>query len=330
MDAITQKVQSMYKQYPYPSKETGIRRLVELYNLLQLFAQETDFDYKKKMVLDAGTGTGHRLVEAARHLPETAFTAIDMSEASLGVAKKLAAENRLANVQFHQRDILGDLSDLGSFELILCMGVLHHLSNPPAGLVNLASRLREGGMVFLYLYGALGGRERMRRKEIVTTLMERRDDFEQGLRLIKELQFEHLEYGWNLSLTEGPVKDGLLVDAYLNVNEALYTDEEIARLMKGAGFKSYAIYGISSAKAGYLFDCALNATDSLGIPKTEPAKFLPTPLARACYERLPLTQKIRLVEAFYQPNGYTVVGFKGDYRAVLPAECRLARNIVQC
>ena len=330
MDSITQNVHAMYKQYPYPSRETGIRRLVELFNLMQIFASEAKFDYKNRTILDAGTGTGHRLVEAARHLPDTAFTAVDMSEASLSVAKQMAADHGLKNVRFQQGNLLENLSDLGLFEVILCMGVLHHLSNPLGGLVNLVSRLRDDGIVFLYLYGAIGGRERMRRKEIVTTLMGNRDDFAQGIALIKALQFDSLEYGWNLSLDEGPVKDGLLVDAYLNVNEALYTSKEIGPLMKAAGLKSYAIFGISSAKAGYLFDCGLHAPNAIGIPKTEPAKFLPTQLARDCYERLPLEKKIALVEAFYQPNGYTVIGFQGDYRKVLPSDSRLARNVISC
>ncbi len=327
MDDITRIVQEMYRRYPYPSREAGIRKLTELHNLLQLFAHEAAFDFRGKRMLDAGTGTGHRLVEAARHMAETSFVAVDMSEASLAVARGLAADGALRNVEFQPRNLLGDLSGLGRFDAITCLGVLHHLSNPAAGLANLVARLEDHGILFLYLYGAPGGRERMRRKQIVTTLMERRDDFEGGLRLIKELQFESLEYGWNLTGVDGPVKDGLLVDAYLNVNEALYDSQAIAALMRGSGLAGYTLFGISSAKAGYLFDTALGG-GATGVPITEAGKFLPTPHTRACYERLPLPKKIELVEAFYQPNGYTLVAFKGEAHRRLPAGCRLLRNFL--
>ena len=37
----------------------------------QLFGREAKFDLAGKRVLDAGTGTGHRLIAAAKSLPDT-------------------------------------------------------------------------------------------------------------------------------------------------------------------------------------------------------------------------------------------------------------------
>ncbi len=328
MDTTTLQVKSMYEQYPYPSKAAGIPRLAELYNLLQLFSRESGFDFKGKRVLDAGTGTGHRLVEAARSMPETEFVAIDMTEASLETARSLASTHGLTNVTFRRINILEDLSSLETFDVVMCMGVLHHLSNPKSGLQNLVRRLNPDGLLFLYLYGELGGRERMRRKTIVS-LLNGGDSFERGLQLIKDLQFDTFEYGWNLPIEDHQLRDGLLVDAYLHVNEKLYTSESITELMNGSGLQQSALYGITTGKCGYLYDTAVNGPCSLKIPKTDPSPWLNTALVKESYERLPLAAKMQLVDLWFEPNGYTVVSWKNNLVDSLPGAQRLMRNAVQ-
>src|SRR5262249_33544035 len=150
------------------------------------FAAENRYDFKGKRVLDAGTGTGHRLIEAARVLPETQFLAVDISETPLEIARRAAAEERVGNVEFRRANLMEDGEPLGAFHVILCMGVLHRLSDPAQGLRNLVRNLAPDGLLFLYIYGAHGARERMRRKRIVALLRGRdATDFEHGIRLVK-------------------------------------------------------------------------------------------------------------------------------------------------
>ena len=326
MDTLTTQVKSMYEQYPYPSKEAGIPRLAELYNLLQIFSRETGFDFKGKRILDAGTGTGHRLVEAARSMPETNFTAIDITEKSLQTARSLASSHNLTNVEFHHRDILGDTSDLGQFDIVLCMGVLHHLADPDQGLKKLAERLKAKGVLFLYLYGDIGGRERMRRKTIVSLLNQGQDNFEQGLQLIKDLKFDTFEYGWNLPVEDAQLRDGLLVDAYLHVNEKLYTSDSIIDLLNGSGLHKAALYGITTGQCGYLYDTVPNGTYSLRIPKTEASTWLCSDLLKAQFQKLSLQERMRLMDLWFEPNGYTVVAWQNDVVSELPGSDRLTRN----
>ena len=49
-DSVTNKVQDMYKKYPYPSPITEINQTNELLNLLRIFELEskTKFDGKKE------------------------------------------------------------------------------------------------------------------------------------------------------------------------------------------------------------------------------------------------------------------------------------------
>lgn len=55
---------------------------------------------------------------------------IDFSEKSLGIAKEMAKKNSIKNIDFRFANLMEDLSDLGRFDIVLCMGVLHHLSDP--------------------------------------------------------------------------------------------------------------------------------------------------------------------------------------------------------
>src|ERR1051326_5578515 len=88
-----------------------------------------------------------------------------------------------------------DGGTLGRFDMVLSMGVIHHLSDPARGLRNLVGNLKEEGIIFLYIYGRHGGRERMRRKQILSLLLNgNRRDFEQGVHLAKELGFDSFEY----------------------------------------------------------------------------------------------------------------------------------------
>ena len=53
------------------------------------------------------------------------------------------------------------------------MGVLHHLSDPNKGLQILSKMLNKDGMIFLYLYGKLGGHKRMLNKELISIILEK-------------------------------------------------------------------------------------------------------------------------------------------------------------
>src|SRR5436190_22204650 len=161
MDDITRKVSEMYARYPSPSAQPRGRKLKELANLLKLFCLETGYDLGGKAVLDAGTGTGHRLIEAAAAFKNTRFTAVDISETPLAIARRAAVHEGVENVEFRLANLMEDGQTLGAFDVILSMGVIHHLSDPATGIRNLVRNLADDGSLFLYIYGKHGGRERM-------------------------------------------------------------------------------------------------------------------------------------------------------------------------
>jgi SAM-dependent methyltransferase len=327
MDDITRKVSEMYARYPYPSPQPRGRKLKELANLLKLFCLETRYRLDGKSVLDAGTGTGHRLIEAAAAFKNTRFTAVDISETPLAIATQTAAHEGVQNVEFHLVNLMESDQTFGTFDVILSMGVIHHLSDPAAGIRNLVRNLTDDGILFLYIYGRHGGRERMRRKRIVSLLLNsNRQDLEQGIGLVKELGFDSFEYGWNLKLDDEESRNALIVDAYLNVNETLFDIDGIFDLMRSSGLHGFLTYGLTLGNSGCLFDARLVKGSGQISMTTDVAAHLKSQAAKDAYEKLTLADQYRLADLFFEPNGYTLMGFKSGALRHFSPESRIAAN----
>ena len=126
----------MYLKYPYPSPSKEIAQTNELLNLLKIFEIENKMKINNLKILDAGSGTGHRIINVAKYFKTCNFTGADISNNSLNIANELKEKNNVTNIDFVQKDILNDITTLGKFDSILCMGVLHHLSNPKKRIAN--------------------------------------------------------------------------------------------------------------------------------------------------------------------------------------------------
>src|SRR5262249_12104935 len=110
-------------------------------------------------VLVAGGGTGDAIIMLAEQLRETEADVVylDISEASMQVAKDRAQIRGLTNITWVHGSLL-DTPKLvaGTFDFINCSGVLHHLASPEAGLAALASVLKDDGVMGLMLYARYG------------------------------------------------------------------------------------------------------------------------------------------------------------------------------
>ena len=102
--------------------------------------------------LVAGCGTGQHPLSLALACQELQVIGVDISRRSLAYAVDMAERLEVENLRFLQADIL-DLAEFGRrFSLIECVGVLHHMADPVAGLSVLADLLRPGGVMKLGLY----------------------------------------------------------------------------------------------------------------------------------------------------------------------------------
>jgi SAM-dependent methyltransferase len=103
----------------------------------------------KRRILDAGCGNGRVTALLDRHAPaEAEIVAFDLTAADVARANLEGAER----VTIHELDLLGDLTQLGSFDFVYCQEVLHHTSDPEAGFRNLAGLLGPGGELAIYVY----------------------------------------------------------------------------------------------------------------------------------------------------------------------------------
>lgn len=308
-DEITKNVAKMYKEYPYPSPSTQPNRTNELLNLLRIFELENKIQFKNQKFLDAGSGSGHRITNVAQFYKNCNFVGIDISNTSLKIAKLLKAKNKIDNIQFKKFNLMQSTLSLGKFDLILCMGVLHHLSNPKKGLQNILHSLKKDGILFLYLYGKLGGHKRMLNKKLISLLLNKEKiNYELGIKLVRDLGLNKFEYGWNLNFKNKQEEDSLIVDSLLHTNETLYEFDDIVRLLKKSKLYGFSIFGISSGTKGFLFDTRLNKEKKLLIPQTNISQFLKSENSVIYYDSLNLKNKCRVLDLLYEPNGYTIIG----------------------
>jgi len=106
-------------------------------------------------VLVAGGGTGDGTIFLAEQLRQTnaEVVHVDISKASLEIAKRRAEIRGLANIRWIHDTLLNlPRLDLGKFDYINCVGVLHHLEDPDAGLRALLEVLKDGGALGLMVY----------------------------------------------------------------------------------------------------------------------------------------------------------------------------------
>ncbi len=155
-DAVSQRVAGQYAKSPFPRwhglhiSAPGVLRtaLLRFFPNDRLRFMDEPFD-----VLIAGTGTGQHALQAALDYGPTArVLAIDISAPSLAYAERQRRELGITNVSFAVADIL-ELGSLGgTFDVIECVGTLHHMADPWAGLRALTDCLTRRGLLYLGLY----------------------------------------------------------------------------------------------------------------------------------------------------------------------------------
>jgi len=157
-DITSIKVRRQYENNPYPRwvkaqvraeavsaeavfKQSGLR-----------FHSERDLNLATPEILIAGCGTGQHAIESAATWRDSVLLAVDISLASLSYAKRKTGELNLNNIDFLHADIL-DLRSLNrQFDVVECVGVLHHMWDPETGLKILTDLLKPGGLIKLGLY----------------------------------------------------------------------------------------------------------------------------------------------------------------------------------
>lgn len=105
--------------------------------------------FQGKVVLEGGCGKG-RHTQLAAGWGARDVIGVDLSEA---VETAFTATRTLDNAHIVQADIY-DLPFARAFDYAFSVGVLHHLPDPQAGFRSLASKVKAGGNLSAWVYGA--------------------------------------------------------------------------------------------------------------------------------------------------------------------------------
>ena len=103
------------------------------------------------LVLEMGCGTGQLSLFLAS--ADRVVVGADLSRASLELARD-AAQRYGASAHFVETDLRSPGLRRGSFDVVVCSGVLHHTPDPRASFAAVAALARPGGVVVIGLYNA--------------------------------------------------------------------------------------------------------------------------------------------------------------------------------
>ena len=154
-------VRAFYESHPYPAPLASLDRGLDRYRdprrrrAQSLMLWPLEKPRPTRRILIAGCGTS----QAARYAlsePDARVTAIDVSETSLRHTRNLQKKHGVRNLRLHQLAI-ERVEELGrTFDQIVCTGVLHHLSDPDAGLRSLRNVLAVSGAIHIMVYAPYG------------------------------------------------------------------------------------------------------------------------------------------------------------------------------
>jgi tetratricopeptide (TPR) repeat protein len=170
-DQTSQLVQSQYEQNPYPRWIAMPRKNKENFKdyMRQLFPHfvPPPFLDGATRVLVAGCGTGQHPIQMALKYDNFEILAVDISKSSLAYAIRMARKYNVNNIRFMQGDIL-DLSKLNDqFDIIECIGVLHHMKDPLKGWKILSDLLVNNGLMAIGLYSEKARKRIVAAREII-------------------------------------------------------------------------------------------------------------------------------------------------------------------
>lgn len=108
--------------------------------------------FKDKKVLDAGCGMGRNSFWALKYGARQ-VVAFDFNQQTIEVAKKNLAVFPNARVEFKS---IYEIDYQAEFDIVFCIGVIHHLENPPLAIKNLIKAVKLGGLILIWVYSYEG------------------------------------------------------------------------------------------------------------------------------------------------------------------------------
>lgn len=107
-------------------------------------------ELKDKDIAEIGCGNGRFVKIFSRY----ANRAVGYEPSgAIDVARRYCHDDK--NINFYQTSVY-DITERSTYDVILCLGVLHHLPDPLQALVKMKSMLKPGGICCVWVYGREG------------------------------------------------------------------------------------------------------------------------------------------------------------------------------
>ncbi len=154
---VTERVKAFYEETPFPNYDDldsrwTLRDKARRGVLAQLLDDQIPVGAH---VLEVGCGTGQLSNLLGLRSDREVFGA-DMCLNSLQLGQTFARGNQIDNVAFVQMNLFQPVFKPGSFDVVICNGVLHHTADPFGGFQSIASLVKEGGVILIGLYNRFG------------------------------------------------------------------------------------------------------------------------------------------------------------------------------
>ena len=246
--AVSAAVAKLYDTYPFPP-EPLLDEPPPGYNWRWNWLAAYSFctgrkpDRQNVRILDAGCGTGVGTEYLVHLNPEAEITAIDLSAGALAVAKERCQRSGADRVQFHHLSLYDADQLSGEFDLINCVGVLHHLPDPMRGIQALAKKLAPGGLMHIFVYAELGRWEIKLMQQAIALLQgEKCGDYRDGVAVGRQIfsalpeknrLVQREQERWSMENQ----RDECFADMYVHPQEIDYNIDTLFQLIDASGLE---------------------------------------------------------------------------------------------
>lgn len=260
-EKVSSAVAKLYDTYPFPP-EPMLDEAPPGYNWRWHWPSAYSFctgrkpKHNRVRILDAGCGTGVGTEYLVHLNPEAEVVGIDLSAGAIKVATERCQRSGADRVTFHNLSIYDVAQVPGQFDMINCVGVLHHMPDPIRGIQALAGKLKPGGILHIFVYAELGRFEIALTQEAIALLQgDRRGDYTDGVSVGRTL-FSSLpaqnrlrkreETRWALENQ----RDECFADMYVHPQEIDYNAKTLFSLIDASrldfvGFSNPAYWDLS-------------------------------------------------------------------------------------
>ena len=269
-DEYLSSVREQYENYPYPTRSPAdekrnlyVSAAGHIGNISHYcFSGNRDLrDGARCLVAGGGTGDAVMFLGEQLHGTNTEIVYVDLSQASLNIARERAKARGLTNITWHQRSLLElQKMDIGKFDFIDCCGVLHHLEDPVKGLNVLKSVLSDDGAINIMVYGQYGRTAIYQMQELMRLVNHGEVNLQKCVDnthlIIADLPadnwYKRDEARWKSTINK--LGDIEVYDLFLHSQDRAYTVPDIYEWLDTCGLNMVGFTGFTGQKLKYAPD----------------------------------------------------------------------------